>query len=247
MMGEQGGILFRLLALVALLFFLAVLYAVRRPILRAAGWFWVVDDPPQQADAIIILSDDNFLGERASQAAALYRAGWAPRIVASGRQLRSYAGIAELMQHDLVQDGVPASAVIRFPHRASDTREEAKALSNLLAQRGWKRILLVTSNYHTRRARYICSHIFPPGTELRVIAAHDSEYDPNWWWESRKCVKTFFYETLGMIVAIWEMHRDPATSGLMVVSPGGVGGRCTIRPNVAGTAAPVLPSSLHLT
>ncbi len=125
MKGEQGGIFFRLLALLVLLSFLAVLYVIRRPILRATGWFWVVDEPPQQSDAIIILSDDNLRGERASQAAALYRAGWAPRIIASGRQLRGYASIAELMQHDLVDDGVPAAAVIRFPHRASDTRERS--------------------------------------------------------------------------------------------------------------------------
>lgn len=222
MKGEQGGVFFRLLALLVLLCVLAILYVIRRPILRAAGWFWVVDEPPQQSDVIIILSDDNFLAERASQAAALYRAGWAPRIIASGRQFRVYAGIAELMQHDLVDDGVPAAAVIRFEHRASDTRDEAKGLSSLLAQHGWRRVLLVTSNYHTRRARYICSHIFPPGTDLRVIASHDSEYDPNWWWESRKSVKTFFSETLGMMVAIWEMHRDPATSGL-VLAPGPAG------------------------
>jgi uncharacterized SAM-binding protein YcdF (DUF218 family) len=245
MKGEQGGIFFRLLALLVLLCFLAVLYVVRRPILRAAGWFWVVDEPPQQSDAIIILSDDNFRGERASLAATLYRAGWAPRIIASGRQLRSYASIAELMQHDLVEDGVPAAAVIRFPHRASDTREEAKALSNLLAQRGWKRILLVTSNYHTRRARYICSHAFPPGTELRVIASHDSEYDPNWWWESRKCVKTFFSETLGMMVAVWEMHRDPTTSGLMLPPSPATVARFGSR--VAETFPPVRQAGLYLT
>ena len=72
---------------------------------------WVVEDPLGSRDAIIVLSDDNFYADRAAHAADLYRHGWAPLVVASGRKLRPYAGVAELMQHDLIERGVPKDKI----------------------------------------------------------------------------------------------------------------------------------------
>ena len=112
---QRGGIISKLIALLVLLALLAVVYLLRHPLLRAAGEWWVVDDGLAPADAIILLSDDNYFADRAARAAELYHGRWAPRIVASGRMLRRYAGIAELMQRDLVERGVPADAVVRLP------------------------------------------------------------------------------------------------------------------------------------
>jgi uncharacterized SAM-binding protein YcdF (DUF218 family) len=209
----RGGIFLTFLILFFLAILAGILYLARHPLLRAAGRIWIVDESPTKADAIIVLSDDNYLGERASRAAELFRAGWAPRVVASGRMLRPSAGIAELIQRDLIERGVPAAAVVRFPHRAENTRDEAEALRGLVVKERWHRVLLVTSNFHTRRARYLCARIFPAGTELRVVSARDSDYDPDHWWETRLGVKTFFREALGMLVALWEVrHEQRATS-----------------------------------
>lgn len=204
---QRGGIFFRLIALAFVVVLLGVVYLARRPLLRMAGGFWIVDEAPQASDAIVILGDDTYLGERAALAADLYHAGWAPRIIASGRYLRSYASIAELMEHDLKERGVPAGAIVRFAHRGENTRLEALAIGGLLQERGWKRVLVVTSNYHTRRARYICERGFPRSTLLRVIAAPDSEYPPDSWWESRNGLKHFFLESVGFVVAMWEMRH----------------------------------------
>ena len=204
---ERGGIFLRLMFFTFLAVLLAGLYLIRHPLLRVAGNFWVLDETPQSSDAIIILSDDNFNSDRAVRAAALYKDGWAPRIVASGVMLRPYAGIAELIQHDLVARGVPESTVVKFPHRARDTREEAAAISELVKEHGWKRILIVTSNFHTRRAGYIYERTLPPGTELRMIAAADSDYVPESWWTHREGIKIFFHESMGFLVALWEMRN----------------------------------------
>jgi uncharacterized SAM-binding protein YcdF (DUF218 family) len=217
---QRGGIFFRLLFLIFSLAVLIVLYLARNPLLRLAGNLWVVDDPPAHADAIVVLSDDNFYAERAARAAELFKAGWASRVVASGRNLRAYASIAELMQHDLVDRGVPESAVVRFPNRAANTREEAEAVSAFVASHGWKRILIVTSNYHTRRARYIYERLLPAGTSLQVSAAHDSEFDPSGWWRTRVGVKRFLAETVGLLVAIWELrHNDVRSTAAGVLLP----------------------------
>lgn len=211
---EHGGILSRLLTILVLVCLVAALYALRHPILRAAGEFWVVEDSLAPSDVIIILSDDNYSGDRAARAAELYRMGLAPRIVASGKMLRPYAGIAELIQHDLESDGVPASAIVLFPHRADNTREEAEALRTLVAQRGWRRILVVTSNYHTRRSRLIFNRVMPSDVTVRLAAARDSDYDPTAWWQHRLGIKLFFHETVGYVVAWWELQRRPAPATL---------------------------------
>jgi uncharacterized SAM-binding protein YcdF (DUF218 family) len=210
---EAGGIIFQLLFLV---FFVALafgIYLVREPLLRLAGSFWVVDETPETSDAIVILGDDNYNGDRASRAAELFKSGLAPRVVASGRYLRPYATVAELEEHDLTNRGVPASAVVRLAHRATDTREEAAAIGQLLSSHGWKRVILVTSSYHTRRSRYICERIFPAGTVLRVVAARDAEYNPEQWWLTRQGTKLFFHELIGLPEAMWELrHYSVQTS-----------------------------------
>ena len=205
---QSGGIFFRLLFLLFFFAMLCVIYLARHPLLRLAGSFWVVDDEPAKSDVIVILGDDNFSADRARRAAELFKLGFAPRVIASGRFLRPYASIAELEQHDLTDRGVPATAVVRLTHSATDTREEAIAISQLLSSRGWKRVILVTSTYHTRRSRYICERVLPAGTVLRVVAAHDSGYNPDNWWNTREGLKIFFHEAAGMPVAMWELRHN---------------------------------------
>jgi uncharacterized SAM-binding protein YcdF (DUF218 family) len=216
---EHGGIFFRLLFLLFFLAFMAFLYSVRHPLMRLAGQAWMVNDPAVQADAMIVLGDDNYNGDRAAHAAELYRMGLAPIVVASGRSLRPYAGIAEMIARDLESHGVPAAPIVEFSYRADDTRDEAEALSGLIASRGWKRILVVTSNYHARRARFIFARVLPAGVSVHVSGARDSEFDPSRWWETRLGQKLFFHEVLGYIVARWELRRKGASpSGTALLS-----------------------------
>jgi len=113
---------------------------------------------------------------------------------------------------------VPAASIVKFSHRFANTREEAETLTGLVASRGWKRVLVVTSNYHARRARFIFGRVFPPGVALRVSAARDSEFDPSHWWESRLGVKLFFDEVLGYAVAWWELRGKPLRQGARISS-----------------------------
>jgi uncharacterized SAM-binding protein YcdF (DUF218 family) len=210
---QRGGIFFRLLFLVFLIALIVLVWFARHPLLRLSGSFWVVDEPAEHSDAIVMLGDDNYNGDRAARVAELFKSGLAPHVIASGRYLRPYASIAELEQRDLTERGVPAESIVRLASHATNTREEATEISRLLASRGWKRVILVTSDYHTRRARYICERLFPPGTILRVAAARDSEYDPETWWETRGGIKIFLHELIGMPLAVWELrHNSVQTS-----------------------------------
>jgi uncharacterized SAM-binding protein YcdF (DUF218 family) len=208
---EFGGILVNLAVLLGLAVFCLILYFARNPIMRFAAETWVVDEPATHADAIIVLGDDNFYADRATHAAELFRHGAAPVVVASGRRLRPNAGIVELMDHDLTERGVPKDKIVPCVHDADNTREEAVALARLAASQNWKSVIIVTSNYHTRRARYIFSHVFPPSIAISIAAARDGDFDPEKWWEFRKSVKLFGREVVGLIVSMWEL-RDKNTA-----------------------------------
>ena len=207
---QRGRIVSSLIALVAVIFLPAVLYLARHPIFRLVGEGWVVEDTLDHSDAILVLSDDNFYADRATRASQVYRQGLAPIVVASGRRLRPYAGVAELIEHDLTERGVPKDKILRVAHDADNTREEAITLAQVAKQKKWRSVIVVTSNFHTRRARYIFSHVFPNDTKVRITGARDGDFDPARWWEKRISVKDLSREIAGMIVAIWEQHAGPS-------------------------------------
>lgn len=112
----------------------------------------VIDDGRLQADAIVLLGGGS--GERPARAAELFRSGVAPRILVSG------AGDAPGNRLLLMHRGVPASAIQLEPDSRT-TRENAQFSIPLLRAAGAKRVVLVTSWYHSRRALKCFRHYGP--------------------------------------------------------------------------------------
>lgn len=216
---QSGRILSSLVSLIFLVLLCGFLYFARGPLLRFIGESWIVEDKLEPSDAIIVLSDDNFYGDRATRATEVFREGMAPIVVASGRRLRPRAGIAELMEHDLIERGVPKDKIVSIAHEADNTREEAETLAPIAVQRKWKKVILVTSNYHTRRALYIFSRVFPPAVQIRVTGARDAEFDPQRWWEKRISIKHIVREAAGMVVAMWELREDHPSANVQSFLP----------------------------
>src|SRR5258708_9974427 len=150
---QRGGAITTLVALLLVALLLLGIYLVRHPLLRFAGEQWIEEAPLEKSDAIVILSGDNYYADRATRAAEVFRQGLAPVVVASGALLRPYAGISELMTHDLIERGVPKEKIIPFPHDDDNTVEEAQALGKLVQQKKWKTGIVVNSNYRTRPAK----------------------------------------------------------------------------------------------
>jgi len=239
--GERGGIIANLVALLFLVLLCVVVYVARHPILRFSADSWIVNEPAAHANAILVLGDDNFYGDRATEGAQLFRQGVAPIVVASGRRLRPSAGMSELIEHDLIERGVPKEQVLRFPQDADNTREEAIALRRLAKEKGWKSVVVVTSNYHTRRVRYIFQKVFPSGVEVSVASARDGDFDPEHWWERRKSVKEFLGELVGMVAAAWELRNENGQSEKL-----GVVNRVVVPPMDRNGTKSVQKSSLAL-
>jgi uncharacterized SAM-binding protein YcdF (DUF218 family) len=179
----------RWLFLLALVVIAVVLHS---QILGALGGYLVHDEPPQKADAVVVLAGDGW-GDRILTAAQLVRDGYAPKVLVSGQD-----GTYGLHESDLaipfaVKHGYPQSYFVAVDHSARSTRAEAVALMPEIRREGIRRMLLVTSNFHTRRAGRIFRDVAPDLTIL-VVGAPDRDFMPDGWWHSREGQKTFVTE-----------------------------------------------------
>lgn len=136
------------------------------------------------SDAIIILSggvaaDGSLPGwvrSRVERGVTLWRNGIAPRIIMSGRWGFGERGSppiteAQAMKRLAVRLGVPAKDT-RTEEQSRDTIGNAYfTQTTLLVRRGWTRLVVVTSDYHLARTRYVFQKILGPKYVCRFVAA----------------------------------------------------------------------------
>jgi uncharacterized SAM-binding protein YcdF (DUF218 family) len=94
------------------------------------------------------------------------------------------AGGGERVNHAarLYKQGKAAWFVI--PTLVYSTYEEALAIRRLAEMRGWDSLLIVTSPYHTRRARTIFNGVFgDSGIGITVRPVDPDTYNGDKWWQ----------------------------------------------------------------
>jgi uncharacterized SAM-binding protein YcdF (DUF218 family) len=164
------------------------------------------------ADAIVVFSGSSTYIERADWAARLYREGRAPVVVLTDDKLRSGWNAAEernpyfyeLAAKELQNRGVPAERIRVVSEAALGTYAESVNVCQFATSQKLKKLLIVTSAYHSRRALWSMRHACagtgiktgvnspPPGWETPM---------PSRWWLRRwgwrvvagEYVKLFYY------------------------------------------------------
>lgn len=178
---------------VATLVLAAALWASRGWWLRGIGEFLVRAEQPQRADLVVVLAGDGY-GHRLMRGVDLVREGYAPLILLDGPRVAYGYDESALAAGWAVKQGVPAEILATLPMRARSTVAEVKALNVELERRGVKKALIVTSNFHTRRARAVFNRYGLPSIQYIMIAAPDEDFDPADWWLSRDAKKTLLLE-----------------------------------------------------
>jgi len=164
----------------------------RNTILAALGSYLIKADAPEKADIALVLAGDGE-GNRILAAAQLARQGYVSRVLVSGP-----SGIYGQYECDLaipfaVKAGYPASYFLHFENNARSTQEEARDTIERLHQLGMHKVLLVTSDYHTRRAGKIF-RTAAPDLQFVVVAAPDTYFTAGGWWHNRQGEKIAFNE-----------------------------------------------------
>jgi uncharacterized SAM-binding protein YcdF (DUF218 family) len=179
----------------SLLFFgLLILCAIAAAALYSAARWLHHADAPQKADAIVVLAGDY---SRPFEGARLYREGYAPKVYLSeavrepsvlllDREGIIYARNDDLIRQIALQKGVPPDAAIWLARDMTSTASEAEA-TRALVKNGAKKLLIVTSPYHTRRTGIIFRHALPDA-DIRIIASRYEEFPEDWWHSQRAAI-----------------------------------------------------------
>ncbi|UJB19765.1 MULTISPECIES: YdcF family protein [Lysobacter] len=139
------------------------------------------------ADAIVVLGGDigrldrfdsgdaqspELADNRVAAAARAWHAQRAPTILLSGGPNGTSRGISEarIMAQALAKLGVPESAMIQ-DDSSSDTRQNAEHAARIARERGWQRVILVTSAMHMPRALRWFNHQRLPALPLAPAEA----------------------------------------------------------------------------
>lgn len=168
------------------------------------GSFLAKEDALQHADAIFVLSGSTIV--RPLEGADLYLAGYAPRIVlsrdqpAGGMPALAARGIlfitAVTRTHGmLLQLGIPHEAIV-IPERIHrNTAAEAVTLREMAADEGWRRVIIVSSRYHLRRAGFAFRRELR-GTDVQVLmrSTRYENFAPNRWWQRRVDIRAIVGE-----------------------------------------------------
>jgi uncharacterized SAM-binding protein YcdF (DUF218 family) len=161
----------------------------------------VETESPRKADAVLVLAGD-YRGARVTRAAELVKAGYAPKVLVSGPTEMYGVNEAALAIQYAVTRGALAGYFEPVHIQALSTLEEALAIASELRKRNIHTLLLVTSNYHTRRAAETFRRVLGTDIQIVPIAAEDIYFRPDAWWHNREGQKTVFYE-YSKTIASW--------------------------------------------
>jgi len=185
----------------------AISLARREAILSYLGDYLVSSESPQPADLILVLAGD-FWGPRVLKGADLAAQGYAPVALFSGTPYQGRMD-GELAIEFLAQHGYSTRFFQSFGHHATSTIEEAIILCPELTRRKVKRVLLVTSAHHSRRASLVF-RLFCPGIDFIAIAAPDPQYRAHEWWKDPSSKELFYAEwskMIGTVLFVYPMYR----------------------------------------
>ncbi len=189
-----GGILLLAVAL-------GLLGATYPQLLHAMERWLDVGERPQRADYVMVLNG----GEetRPFAAAALVKAGFARHVLVAATAVsplvadRIVPAYHEINRQVLLKRGIAASEITILPGAAATTFDEATALAVFLAERPHARVLLVTSDFHSRRSRWIFGRTLADRAEhVVLVSAPTDEFRKDCWWQDDEGFTTILSEYL---------------------------------------------------
>jgi DUF218 domain len=161
-----------------------------------AGYMLVVD-APQPSDIILVLAGET--DKRPQRALQLLDQGYGRRIVLDVPAEAREFGFSELeLARKYVQQFPEAASVSICPIEGLSTRDESHDAEKCLQTETGNRILLVTSEFHTRRALSAFRHEVH-GKTFSIAAARDDREFGERWWQHRQWAKTCAYEWMRWI------------------------------------------------
>ncbi len=171
-----------------LLAVLMLIFIFRENILTSYPKIFIVDNAKKNADAILILSGD--IVTRAEGAMSAYKQGYANKLFITTTKNRSskYPHIIKTRNQyikDIIEyENININYIPSIKGGATSTIDEAIDMAIYLKKNPLQRIILITNEFHTRRALYIFKKIFKKNnisTHVGVKSVHNKDILKNWY------------------------------------------------------------------
>jgi hypothetical protein len=192
-------------------FLLACVYYFRAPALRGFAGLLVVDEPPPDADALLVLDGDRCF----EQAARLYHAGGAGRVLLNehrpGRlqQMGILPSFTELARRQLTAARVPGQALEVLPGETRSNWDRARLLRDWLCQHPGARVTVLCDRFGSRQRRCILDRVLDPeeAARVRVYALPHRSYRETDWWRSKQGILDLF-DAYVVLTFTWLVGED---------------------------------------
>jgi len=166
--------------------------------LPAAARFLDCSDPPQHTEYILLLGGDVSL--RPFAAARLLQNGWAERIlitqpVLTSERFNGQPSEQGLTERILLHEGVALAQIVSLPHDVLTTADEAEALAEFLEAHPAATVTVLTSRYHTRRAKLIFGRaVGERASQLSFLGTPSDYFDESNWWRTEEGTRAYVLE-----------------------------------------------------
>ncbi|MGH9642987.1 MAG: YdcF family protein, partial [Terriglobales bacterium] len=160
-----------------------------------AARFLVVDNG-EKSDVVVVLAGDTIV--RPERGLQLLRQGLAPRLFFDAETGRIFDSHLTDIAQKYIEEQPDASKLAVCGIAGHSTDAETLDVERCIAPLHPHRVLIVTSDYHTRRALSTFSHRLPQ-YQWSIAAAHDPAHFGLAWWTNREWAKTTFEEWLKLI------------------------------------------------
>jgi uncharacterized SAM-binding protein YcdF (DUF218 family) len=163
-----------------------------------------LNQTPQKSGAIVVISGGN-TSKRVEKGIELFKNNYAPIIIFSGAAADPNSpSNAKAMKLQAIAAGLPESAII-LDESSRDTNENGINVVKIAKERKIESILLVTSNYHSRRANILFKNAAKDQqfSNLKIISVSDisdGSDKPGWYFNPAN-ISRVMTEIIGIIEA----------------------------------------------
>jgi len=195
-----------LIILALLILVVLVIFLFKGLILLVAGRFLLKDMKPEKSDLIVALRGDFTLG-RTLEAARLFKEGYGENIFISTALDDSYSqrlkeqGIDVFTEQQrlfsiLKQLGIPEEKIILSNQTpGGGTLSELKRIREIIREKEYTKVIIVTSWYHTKRTYLMSKKVFKnEDLKFFVVAVENDISNSSDWWQHRYEVLHVFEE-----------------------------------------------------
>jgi hypothetical protein len=198
-----------LVALALAVFAIVSVRSLWEPVLRAAGWALVVNEPVASADIIVISLDSG--GAGALEAADLVQSGISKRVAV-------FMDPPSGEDHEFIRRGLPyedagarqirqlrslgVTDVVQIS-KIDGTEGEGRVLPPWCDEHQLRSIVVVATKDHSRRWRRVLDRVMKDNpTRVTVRPARYSGFDPDRWWETRGGIRTEIVELQKLLLDV---------------------------------------------